>query len=177
MATIQELLQRGLSLQNSGRTDEAAAIYLAILNVCPLEPDANHLLGLVSLGQGDAEKAVQLIEKAIEIASSNGVFWGNLGVALRRAERIEDAITAYRRALQLDPTSSDTHFNLGKSLRLVGKEYEAEECYVTAIGLNPSKSARSSAANIRSVPNGTVWPASFISRPNTPTPGENQRFS
>jgi len=141
MATIQELLQRGLTLHNSGRTDEAAAIYLAILNVCPLDPDANHLLGLVRLGQGEADKAVELIEKAIEITPNNSVFWGNLGVALRRSERIEEAIAAYQRALQLDPNSADAHFNLGKSLRLVGRELDAEERFVTAIKLHSSKPA------------------------------------
>ncbi len=139
MATIQELLQRGLTLHNSGRTDEAATIYLAILNASPLDADANHLLGLVRLGQGDAEKGVELIVKATEITPNNAVFWGNLGVALRRSERIEDAIAAYQRALQLDPNSADAYFNLGKSLRLVGRDFDAEKCFVTAIDLHPSK--------------------------------------
>ena len=40
-----------------------------------------------------------------------------------------------------------------------------------------TKSARSSAPKIKSVPNGTVWPARIISRPVTPAPGANQRFS
>ena len=39
------------------------------------------------------------------------------------------------------------------------------------------KSARSDAAKIRSVPNGTAWPASCSVRPVTPAPGANQRFS
>ena len=40
-----------------------------------------------------------------------------------------------------------------------------------------TKSARSLAAKIRSVPKGAVWPASWTSRPTMPAPGANQRFS
>ena len=40
-----------------------------------------------------------------------------------------------------------------------------------------TKSARSSAAKMRSTPNGTVWPARVTSRSVRSAPGANQRFS
>ena len=139
MNLIQEL-QRGFALQNAGRNAEAASVYIAILQEQPHNADANHLLGLVFLGQGNVAKAVESIEKAITTVPDSSVFWGNLGVALRRAERIDEAIAAYQRSLQLDLSSADTQFNLGKSLRLVGKDREAEDCFIKAIALNSSKS-------------------------------------
>ena len=45
------------------------------------------------------------------------------------------------------------------------------------ISMPSTNSGTSVAANSRSVPNGTVCPATVISPPTTPAPGVNQRFS
>ena len=140
MTTIRELLERGLALQNAAKDVEAAVVYSAILKERPSDPDANHLLGLVRLNQGNLSEAIELIEKAIQVTPESGVFWGNLGVALRRAERIPHAIAAYQRALKIDPTSPDVLFNLGKSYRLEGRNEEAENCFTAAISSRTNSS-------------------------------------
>lgn len=51
--------------------------------------------------------------------------------------QLDEAIAAYRRALDLDPNHTLAHFNLGNALRNKGRLDEAIEEYRAAIGLKP----------------------------------------
>lgn len=66
--------------------------------------------------------------------------WYDSGVDLE-AVSLDDAITAYRNALELDPTHSDAHLNLGRLLHESGRIQEAEEHYRHAATADP-ESAR-----------------------------------
>ena len=47
--------------------------------------------------------------------------------------KLDDAISAYRRAISLNPDHANAHSNLGVLLRGAGKPVEAENAYRTAI--------------------------------------------
>ncbi len=66
--------------------------------------------------------------------------WYDSGVDLE-AVSLDDAITAYRHALELDATHSDAHLNLGRLLHESGRVREAEEHYRQAVTADP-ESAR-----------------------------------
>lgn len=139
MPTIQEALQQAVDLQNQGKTGEATAYYEAILKVDPDQPDALHLLGLVASTRHDYSRAEELIRRALTIVPESSVFYGNLGVVLRRAGRVDEAIEAYHTAIELDPSSADAYFNLGKSLKLKGDIQSAEQAFRKSTELDPHK--------------------------------------
>ncbi|MGA8146228.1 MAG: tetratricopeptide repeat protein [Gallionellaceae bacterium] len=58
-------------------------------------------------------------------------------VALHQANRLEEAITVYRRTLLLKPDYADAHNNLGLALQDHGDLDAAIECYRKALALNP----------------------------------------
>jgi len=89
MATLVEALQTGIQHHQAGQLDEAAAIYRQVLATFPDQPDALHLLGVVSLQQGRYEEALAPISKAIELKPDAADFHGNLGAVLARTIRIE----------------------------------------------------------------------------------------
>lgn len=66
--------------------------------------------------------------------------WYDAGVDLE-AVSLDDAITAYRHALALDPSHSDAHLNLGRLLHESGRVSEAEGHYRQAATADP-ESAR-----------------------------------
>lgn len=66
--------------------------------------------------------------------------WYDSGVDLE-AVSLDDAIAAYRRALELDASHADAHLNVGRLLHESGRVEEAEEHYRRAVIADP-ESAR-----------------------------------
>jgi Flp pilus assembly protein TadD len=69
-------------------------------------------LGAEALLDYDLSRAYAYFQKAIETAPRMADPWVNLGVALGRNWQVEDAITAYRTALELDPRQYSAMSNL-----------------------------------------------------------------
>ena len=81
-----------------------------------------------------------MYERAIELFPRNDVkcFWAhkNLGVALEKLGKHEEAESAYRKAIELDPQNADTQLNLGNSLHDKMRDYEgARSAFEEAISL------------------------------------------
>ena len=75
--------------------------------------------------------------RSVEIAPTLAAARGNLGIALARARRLEEAVTECRRAVELMPLSAAAHNNLGNVLRDSARVTEAVLAYRQAIALQP----------------------------------------
>jgi Flp pilus assembly protein TadD len=64
--------------------------------------------------------------------------WCNLGSAAIEAENYDEAIAAYRKAIQLDPLHSDSHVYLGVAYALKGEEKHARSIWNNLIQLKPN---------------------------------------
>ncbi|MGD1019113.1 MAG: tetratricopeptide repeat protein [Verrucomicrobiia bacterium] len=62
---------------------------------------------------------------------------GNLGIALVRSGRIQEAIAHYERALRLNPDYADAHNNLGLALMSLGRVPEAIGHFEQALTIRP----------------------------------------
>lgn len=135
---VEELLRRGLELHQSGRGEEAAGFYERVLTREPKNAAANHLLGLVLLGRGDAEGAVAHISRAVSVRS-DAQYLGNLGAALNAAARHEEALAALQRAVSLKPEFAEAWSNLGMAYKELLKLDEAARSYRRAIEIRPNE--------------------------------------
>jgi len=61
----------------------------------------------------------------------------NLGKALVRSGRVQEAIAHYEEALRLNPDYAEAHNNLGLALMSLGRAPEAQEHYEQALRINP----------------------------------------
>jgi predicted TPR repeat methyltransferase len=61
----------------------------------------------------------------------------NLGNVLVERERLEEAVEAYRQAIELDPRHANAHSNLGAALKALRRFDEAAAAYQKAIELDP----------------------------------------
>jgi tetratricopeptide (TPR) repeat protein len=61
----------------------------------------------------------------------------NLGLALKAKNRLDKAIAAYKKAIDLDPNCAAVYFDLGRALRSAKRLDEAVAAYKAAIKLQP----------------------------------------
>jgi DNA-binding transcriptional MerR regulator len=113
--------ERAMSLEE---TDETAA--LAAYEAC-LALDERHIEARVNLGrllhlQGRLREAEEVY---CGVATPEALLSFNLAVLLEDLEREDEAVTAYRTALALDPGLVDAHFNLARLHEHAGNSKEA----------------------------------------------------
>jgi tetratricopeptide (TPR) repeat protein len=130
-------VQRALQLHQSGRLDEAEALYREVLREDPGNAVATHYLGLIAWARGDRAEAERLMREALAKDASVPDFHNNLGLLLRDTRRLEEAIAAYRRAIEIEPRWMDAYSNLGLALEAAGRNAEAIAAYEQALAREP----------------------------------------
>jgi Flp pilus assembly protein TadD len=130
--------QQARQLHRTGKSEQAEALYQAILDADPDNPGALHFLGLLHAQRGDYERAVDLIGSAIALAPNYAMAHYNHGKALRDANRREEALASYDRAVALMPANLEAWSNRGAILQELGRLDEAIQSFDRALAINPS---------------------------------------
>ena len=104
-------VQKALALQKSGKSDEAAALYRAVLKDDPENADAWHLLGLVAGERRQPEEALKLIRKALSLRPESPFFHHNLAGFLGQTGDLEAARSHFRKAIELKPDYAEAYYN------------------------------------------------------------------
>ncbi len=84
------------------------------------------------------EAAAERFRSAVELDQDFAEAWNNLGTALMRLDRHEDAVRAFERALRVRPGYGDVHFNLAQSLRVLGHLGEEQEHWRRYLAITPA---------------------------------------
>jgi tetratricopeptide (TPR) repeat protein len=134
---LQAILQAALANHHAGKMAQAEQLYRRVLSVAPEHPVALHHLGVLALQHGNAETAVKLIRRSIEIEPTAGAL-NNLGEALRLLGRLPEAIDCYKRAIASDPRQVDAMSNMGLALTAQKQLPEAERILRQAIAMAPN---------------------------------------
>lgn len=121
------------------RLPELAETCLRIASQDPGRAGSDSLMQLARrrLQADRAEEAAELARQATQRQPLDARAWNLYGAACRRAARMEDAGTAYRRALELDPAYEDARCNLGEWHLMRGQPDEALRCFDAVLAANP----------------------------------------
>jgi len=84
--------------------------------------------------EGNNEKALELINKAIDINPNSKNYWHIKGGILGDMKRFQESLDAYEKSLSIFPDASDWE-NKGDALEGLGRFQEAVECYNKALKL------------------------------------------
>jgi tetratricopeptide (TPR) repeat protein len=118
--------QKGLADLNKSTRISASAI---------VSPEAiNQVLNLYNQGQllavvDQANLLIKRYPKAFDV-------WNILGAAYKGLNRVDEALNAFRKVTELNPTYADGFNNLGVALKDQGKLDEAVEAYNKALSIN-----------------------------------------
>jgi tetratricopeptide (TPR) repeat protein len=100
-----------LALVAAGRGQEAIALARAQVEAAPGDPDRHFTLGLAQ-SEPDIEGAIASFRRALALAPRHTLARYNLALALKRADRLQEAIEELTRVLAMEPRP-EAHYQLG----------------------------------------------------------------
>ena len=119
-----DALAQALALFDAGRLDQAALLCDLALSRESRNFRALYLAGVVAYRLGDAQKGVDLLDRAIAVVPNHPKSRNHLGLALLELGQSDAALTSFDSAIALDPDLIEAHHNKGNAL-LDQRRYEA----------------------------------------------------
>ena len=124
-------------IARGGQHQQARDLCCDALEDDPRSTDAWHVLGMTLYLAGDAQNALQALERAASLEHPNAAVFSNLGCVHASLGDLQAASANYRRALRLQPELPEANNNLANALRDLGELTEAQKYYREAIRLKP----------------------------------------
>ena len=105
---------------------ESAAAYKKAIEFKPTESNYYLNLSLAQIANGDLEDSQKSIQKAAELNPANaGMAYYNMGATLINRNQPAEAITFFKKAIELDPKYANAYYQLGLTYIGTGKMEEA----------------------------------------------------
>jgi tetratricopeptide (TPR) repeat protein len=130
-------LRLGAAYLSSDRYSDAESIFRQLISAGDPLPTSYVGLAQVLLRTGRAEEAVSELAAAGKKLGPNFLISYFQGLALNRAARPAEAISAFQDAVQLSPKSAEAHLGLGKTELQVGHTKDAIVELEKSLQLNP----------------------------------------
>jgi tetratricopeptide (TPR) repeat protein len=131
-------MQAAAASNLTGRLNEVALGYQAVLAGNPRQPEALAGMALIALATNQFHAAVEMAAAAVAAAPRMGAAWVTLGQALRAAGQTEDAARAYSEAVGLDGMDPLAKMGLGELMLASGRPEEAVKEYELALKRQPA---------------------------------------
>ena len=129
-ASVPQAIQAAAERYQSGKLAEAEGLCQEVLRADPENAHALHLYGLIVLGLGDAERALESFEKAVRLNSTDPALLNNLGQIHRAQGRASEAEICFRKALDLKADYAEAGANLGTLLHTSGRMEQSAQNYL-----------------------------------------------
>ena len=123
-------------LRQTGRTPDAARLLEDVATSDAADAAVLSELGLLALAC-NSHRAVAILQRALELDPTLVPEHNNLGIALKRLGRFDEAEVCYRNAIRLEPSYAAAHHNLGELLQHRGQLTQARRSFETALQHNP----------------------------------------
>lgn len=134
---------RGIANERSDRFELAENDFLRALELNPNQPQVLNYLGYSWVDKGmHLERALEMIQKAIEGAPNDGYIIDSLGWAYYRLGRFEEAVTKLEEAALLRPADPEINDHLGDAYWRVGRKLEARFQWNVAYAMDTEGNVR-----------------------------------
>jgi FkbM family methyltransferase len=128
-------------LQAQKRVDEAIVAYERTLQLRPDNIDCLNNLVICKLDRGDPVAAEAQALGVIAVDAGRAMAWANLGEALARQGKHDEAVEPFERALRLEANGGeviDSFVNAANNLRHAGRTRDALQLYERSLPQHPS---------------------------------------
>ena len=127
----------GIALMGQGKVEDAIVEFRAALEAEPDSTKSHRNLADALASARRYDDAINHFRRAAALDPTGAAHY-DLGSLLLELERPDEAITAFRAALQAAPGSVQTHNNLGIALGMIGRLDEAIQQFEQALSIDPS---------------------------------------
>lgn len=128
---------RGISYERQDNWESAEVDFLKALDLSPGQPQVLNYLGYSWVDQGlHLNRALAMIEDAVEWDPSDGYVVDSLGWAFYRLGRLDDAVDVLENAVLLRPADPEINDHLGDAYWRVGRKLEARFQWAIAVDLD-----------------------------------------
>jgi tetratricopeptide (TPR) repeat protein len=139
---------RIMDLVNKGAMDEAAALCRHAIIRDSGDVNIIALLGTILLRTNKNEEALEILQRAVDIAPGFPKAQEDLGTVLLNMKRHEEAAKHLLKATQMDGNNANAFFKLGGALKTLGRMDDAEQAIQRSIELSPQKGKLARAAEL-----------------------------
>lgn len=137
MAAIKEIIDLGFNNHQNGNLEEAEKAYQEALALDSENPEVCNLMGVLKLQQGEIDKAVNWVEKAITLMPCEYYYETFFQACIRAG--LYQKIADYEKSVLKDyPESFSLMFNLALAFKNLNKNKKAIEFYDRALKIDPS---------------------------------------
>jgi tetratricopeptide (TPR) repeat protein len=99
--------------------------------------EAHLYLGMLASARGDSSGAISEYMDALKNDPNNSGIYDNLGLAVEKASRLDEAAGYFQKAVQLNPMNATARYNLGRLLLQRGNDAQAMKELREALQLKP----------------------------------------
>jgi tetratricopeptide (TPR) repeat protein len=135
---LQSQFNEGVVLLRQEKYWDAERLFENVLEIQPNHFDALHLLGTISRETGRPTRAVELIQKAVDLNPKSSAAHANLAIAQLDIARLFDALASCDRAITLDASYAEAHRIRGNALLHLKLFQNALTSLDAAIALEPN---------------------------------------
>ena len=135
--TADQIMLDAVAHLQAGRFKEAETLYQQVLVQQPNHPGALHVLGLLKYQNGDLQRALELIERAIAAKPDFAEAYKNAANIYAELDQLDNAINNYRQAIAITPDLVEAHVNLGMVYQTLQRPDEARRHYQIALEIKP----------------------------------------
>jgi tetratricopeptide (TPR) repeat protein len=125
---VEALKNAGALLRKTGRLEQSVAFYQRALSLKADDAETCNDLGLTLFQQERYDEAVRCFQHSLALGNTAGPHV-NLANALRKLDRVDEAMNHYRTALQLEPGHIAGRVSLGAALSELDRDDEAIAVY------------------------------------------------
>lgn len=130
-------LNAALNFLQQGHPEECVRQCLEILTHDSQNSSANHILALAYRAKGEMQTAEITIFTAVNLAPKNASILNSYGLILMEQGKLDKALIALSKAIQVDGSFAPAHTNLGHVQSRLNNTGDAERHYQMALALNP----------------------------------------
>jgi tetratricopeptide (TPR) repeat protein len=130
-------LFKAVKLEQTGDINEAERIYYRLIEQYPEFTSGWTTLGIFLFNQGKIDAAIDLMKIAAKQLESSAEPLNQLGDFLRSEERDEEALEAYRAAVERDPSHVSSWSGIIDALKALGRADGFETAYNSILKVRP----------------------------------------